>query len=203
MFLSVNYSSALTHQKKNAEFSYSTKNKAYNIYYNDVAGFILTKNYKQISFVKITDIEGNSKTLKNKIHFKNNKTIFGYTADINFNKNDLKLNKIRKIEVSFVRQPNLRISKIVKKSNFFYITVKNSGDFKAESNYLGVYVQKSYFDKQKFVKKIRIPALKPGQSKKIKFSMNKKYKKYLKKASVDYKKRINEIYKYNNSRLFF
>lgn len=201
LFGFIGSTSAATFTRTSNDFFYSTKDKSFNIYFNDVAGFILTNNYKKVSSVKLFDSDGKSTNL-NKNNISNKKTANGYTTNIDFDKNYLKLKNIKKVQVNFEKQPDLQIKKISKKGSYYYITVKNNGDAKSKSNQLGIYVQKNLFSKKKLIKKIKVPSLKSKQTKKIKVSINKKYKKYYKIAMVDYKNKINERYEYNNQALF-
>ncbi len=198
----INSASAISFSKISDEYYYSSKDKAFNIYFNSVAGFIITKEYKQISSVKIIDINGKYKILKNSIDFKNKKTKLGYSTDININKNKMKLDYIKKIDVNFVKQPDLKISKIKKKNNKYIFSIKNIGTASAKKNYLGISAQKDFLSKKKLIKKVKVPLIKAGKSKNVEVSLKSKYKKYTKIATVDYKNQVNEVSKLDNSRYF-
>lgn len=172
-----------------SDLSYSNSASTFNIYFNDYCGFVSTYGYKQIYSVKITDIYGATKTLTRNIDFTNTKSSYGYTASIDINQDELGLSPLKRVEVNFVKQPDLRIAATKKIGNYYYITVKNYGDATARSSYLGTYV---YSHK---TIKTYIPSLKPGQYKTVKVYV-KSY--YYKTFKADYTNLVNEIYEYNN-----
>ncbi|WP_042704304.1 CARDB domain-containing protein [Methanobrevibacter arboriphilus] len=114
----------------------------------------------------------------------------------------MKLDYIKKIDVNFVKQPDLKISKIKKKNNKYIFSIKNIGTASAKKNYLGISAQKDFLSKKKLIKKVKFPLIKAGKSKNVEVSLKSKYKKYTKIATVDYKNQVNEVSKLDNSRYF-
>lgn len=199
---SIGHISAITYEKADNqnEFKYSSSNYKYNVYLNDASGFIFTSGYKQIKSVKITDINNESKTLENNIDFRNNKTLTGYKVDIDFNKKQLGLNNLKKIEVDFTKQPDLTISKISKNKKEYSIKITNKGDLTAKKNYLGIYIQKN--GKYKIIKKIMVPKIRPNKSKTMKIKIINNYNKPLKLFHVDCTNIINETNEENNIKIY-
>lgn len=89
---------------------------------------------------------------------------------------------------------DLKISKITKKGNYRYVTVKNVGKAKSGKNQIGVYVGK------KLIKKANVKALKAGQSTKIKVGIPKKYVKKSKTFHADYRNVVSESKESNNKK---
>lgn len=172
-----------------SDLSYSNGAYSFNIYFNTYCGHVSTYGYKQISSIKLTDIDGSTETLIRNIDFKNTKSSYGYTASIYFDSDELGLSSLKSVQVNFVKQPDLRIVKTKKSGNYYYITVKNYGDATARSSYLGTYI---YSHK---TKKTYIPYLKPGKYKTVKVYA-KSY--YYKTFKADCTNLVNEIYEYNN-----
>lgn len=195
-FFSLSAASAATYTLYDEDDSYYYSNNAenYEVEFDSKSGSIWTENYKQVSSIKISDNKGKSKTLKNKIDFKNYKSKNGYSMYKTFYASNLGLSEIKKVTVNFLKQPDLKITKVKRKNNNYYITIKNTGDATAKGNYLGTY------SKGKYIKKTYVPALKPGKYKTVKVSISSYYTKYNKIFNVDYKNKINELKKYNNKK---
>lgn len=172
-----------------SDLSYSNSAYTFNIYFNPYCGYVSTYGYKQISSVKITDIYGSSKTLIQNVNFRNIKNSYGYSASIDLDKDKLGLSSLKRVDVNFVKQPDLRIAAIKRSGNYYYVTVKNYGDATARSSYLGtsVYSHKTV--------KTYIPYLKSGQYKTVKLYVKSYYSKTFK---ADCTNLVNEVYEYNN-----
>lgn len=177
-----------------SDISYSNNNYNFNVYFNSYSGAVSTAEYKQLYSIKITDINGLSKTLIRGIDFTNTKNSYGYSSSVYFDQDQLGLSSLKSVEVNFVKQPDLGISSIKKKGNYYYIAVKNYGDATARSSYLGTYV---YGHK---ITKTYISSLKPGQYKTVKLYI-KSY--YSKKFKADYTNLVSETCESNNVKYVF
>lgn len=172
-----------------SEVSYSNSANTFNVYLNAYCGYVSTYGYKQISSIRITDIYGLKATLTRNVDFTSTKSSYGYTTSVDINQDELGLSPLKRIEVNFIKQSDLRIAATKKSGNYYYITVKNYGDATARSSYLGtsIYSHKTM--------KTYIPSLKPGQYKTVKIYVKSYYSKTFK---ADCTNLVNEIYEYNN-----
>jgi hypothetical protein len=202
LIFSISSVSASIYEKSDdqSEFRYSNYNFKFSVYFNDASGFVYTNNYKQIGSIKIIDVNNKSSILRNNIDFKNNKTLAGYKADIDFSKRQLGLNNLKKVEVNFVKQPDLIISKISKNKKNYLITIKNKGDLTAGRNRIGMYVEKN--GKYKLVRNVLVPKIQPNKSRIVKIKIVNAYIKVPKVFYVDYKDTINETNKENNLKIY-
>ena len=92
------------------------------------------------------------------------------------------------------KKADLKITKITKKGNYRYVTIKNIGKkATAKKFYLGVYVGK------KLIKKVLVKILGVGKSATIKVLIAKKYKAKLKTFKADSTNSIIESNEKNNS----
>lgn len=132
---------------------------------------------------KTTKLMSNVSTLTIKL-FNSTVSSYGYKAKKVSNTN------------AKTHKPDLKIVKIVRKNNKYYIKVKNIGIITSNKNYLGVY------SKGKLISKIKMKSLKKGSSTVLKLTFNKKYLKLLKKFKVDYKNQVNELIENNNIAIY-
>ena len=90
------------------------------------------------------------------------------------------------------QKADLKITKITKKGNFHYITVKNLGKKTAGKNKLGIYVGKNK------IKTLNVKSLDSGKSTTIKVLLPKKHRNVMKSFKADIFNVITEISKKNN-----
>ena len=200
LFASLASTSALTYNLKNDQTSgqkYIDYSASYYKLYLEIFdnGVIFeTKNFYKINSIKVTDNKGKSLVVKDKANFTNRKTNKGYSTNMQWRTSD-DLGTLSKMEVNFKDEPDLAVVKYNGKGYKYSVTVKNVGNAKAKTSYLGVY------NKNKLYKKIKIKALKPGESKTVSFKS--KYKVNLKSKSkkfkADYNNKVQEVDKYNNA----
>ncbi|KZX16878.1 hypothetical protein MBCUT_05080 [Methanobrevibacter cuticularis] len=91
-----------------------------------------------------------------------------------------------------IYKPDLKIVKIARKNNKYYIKIKNIGNSIAKKNYFVIYT------KNKIISKKILKSLKKGSSTILKIAINKKYRNILKKFKIDYKNQVKEINEQNN-----
>lgn len=91
------------------------------------------------------------------------------------------------------KKADLKITKITKKGNYRYVTVKNVGKVAAGKNKLAIYVG------NKKIKNVNVDSIKVGKSVKIKVAIPKKYKSKLKTFKVDATNAVKESNEKNNS----
>ena len=102
--------------------------------------------------------------------------------------------KVYKKDVA-ITLADLTITKIQKKGNYRYMTIKNIGKKSTDNNfYLDVYVSK------KRIKTVLVKSLGVGKSATVKVLIAKKYRNSLKTFKVDITNRVNESNEKNNSR---
>jgi len=93
-----------------------------------------------------------------------------------------------------VKKADLKITKVFKKGNYRYVTIKNIGKkTTGKKFYLGIYVGK------KMIKKVLVKIIPAGKYKKIKVLIPRKYKNKVKTFKADSTNRIKESNKRNNS----
>ena len=82
--LSISSASAATYTllSNDSEFSYRNSDYSYSVYFNTGLGHVSTFGHNQINYVKITDVNGVTRTLHKNVHFKNSKKTNGYHAYI-------------------------------------------------------------------------------------------------------------------------
>lgn len=124
------------------------------------------------------------------------KTNKGYTSSSDFSYamsgGISNLGCIYSVELTFKKEPDLKLVKVAKSSGNHVITIKNTGDADSKASKLGIYSNK------KLIKTVTVPAIKSGKSKDVKVKLNSKYSKNKKTFKIDYNNKITEIYENNN-----
>lgn len=91
-------------------------------------------------------------------------------------------------------KPDLKVAKIKRKGKYRYVYIKNIGKAKAKANKLGIYIGK------KWIKTVKVKAIKAGKSIRIKVFIPKKYRAKVKTFKVDIKNKVKESREKNNAR---
>jgi len=160
---------------------------------------------------KIYNNKGNYGILNNGINTKvtNNEIYNNAGTEVKNNGSNLVMsdNTIDKVRqntttttVTPTKKPaDLAIAKIKRSKNYYYITVKNSGQTKSTTTYLRISYKKG---KKTYTKKAKVKAINPGKSLtiKVKFYKYSTHKKYKKTVEINYNYKTNVVESnYNNN----